>query len=280
MKKFIVVTCATVALVLSAGMTQAATEKILIGTGEGRNGETWSVWTAEYYGKLVDELHSQQYLDNDPYKDAAVAYMRANSGESVDIRIYNHDPSSQDYQVLGSDPTGWYMESDVRSWIGVWNGESANDPSYSDTAGEWNLGGFYAFSTTLNMLYDFEKLSLDIFHDNEILAVYLTCAALGIDDEMIRSSYDGYENYQTPAVYDLPGPYEAGEYTLTIYMMNGKVGVGDIHHPWGTIFGPVGILVEGEASFDTSTSPEPATLLILGFGAAGAGLVVRRRNRK
>ena len=224
-------------------------------------------WTAAWYS-------TAGYSNYDPANNANMVDHYITGGFDQykvpgETRVYN-----------GEVGDCWATDVDGAPWIGIWNGLSAEDPSYSDLANAWNEGGYYTFSTAIAWWGSaLDNIELNIWHDNDLVGVILTDVAGNFIYKFDFNSV-GQENFDTPtfvAGYDLN--LDPGIYNLTVIVANGLSNyIPGSGQPgfWDLPYGPVGIRVEGTASGQGST-PEPATLAILGTGLLGTMLMRRRK---
>ena len=201
-------------------------------------------------------------------------------------------------RVYGSvKPPSWYQsELGNHNWIGAYNGASkgAGDDFFGDQYGNWNLPGYYSFTSTefdvVGSKASPGMLGIDFWNDNAILGIVLYKD--GIFDrswttELAGVPYNNYENSTSLNINDL----ETGTYQLMFVLANGfPVGDPGNNSPnndqWIgddnlVAIGPVGLMVNVSVMDGKGTiTPEPATFAVIGLGMLGAGFVARRRNRK
>ena len=221
-------------------------------------------------------------------------------------RVYN---TSWDYNTLGNwdGSFGWNMDNvsnldNPGHWIGMRNGLSANDilmnPDtwINDTLGAWNLSGYYSFQTTFSLADAHTGINFNFWNDNAVIGISLVNSVGGswnLMDYIIggTTAIDDYWNHST--VFN-DSIFDAGDYTLTFYLINGLNETSLQYAEWANRFfeweqlgrvcgwsgplGPVGLRVEGTMGGD-AVVPEPATLAVLGLGLAGLGLMRARRKK-
>ena len=201
-------------------------------------------------------------------------------------------------RVYGSvKPPSWFQTpGGDHNWIGAYNGasEGAGDDFFGDQYGDWNLPGYYSFTSTefgvVGSAGSLGMLGIEYWNDNAILGIvlykngaeYLTWT--GSD---VSPFYNNYMDHNILNIENL----ETGTYQLMFVLANGFP-IGDPgnnspnNNTWTgddnlVAIGPVGLMVNVSVYNGRNVlTPEPATFALFGLGMLGAGFVARRRNRK
>ena len=162
---------------------------------------------------------------------------------------------------------------------------------YSDSTGNASVNGFYAYKYDITAPNSdgWFTLRLDMQADDYITAVYLNGLTIwgAVEDADIHAGQSMVQDWT--GTLNLGGfslgeqKYDLAEYllddlTLSLIFVVHNTGQGSINDA-----NPTGLYVSGRYAFGTdaieNSTPEPATLLILGIGLSGLGVARLRRRR-
>ena len=233
----------------------------------------------------------------------ALAMLVAVVGVKADTIIsYTGDTTSTWYvkTVAGYDDS--YVASVNGDWFTVENKASVVDPSFvNDGGGDSGWGktidctdvmwisasdsglvpnGYYSYGTTIsgNLLENSVNwLALELFSDDQLRAIYINGIKVqgifGVDSDQNWIETITYKVGLNTKNWD-----KDGDNIIEFIIYNDDRDGGG---PEGnrTNLSGMAVMISGSEDNPFSHTPEPATLLILGFGAVGAGFAARRRMK-
>ena len=297
--------------------TPAFAETITVQTGV--NPENWTIkYYGEYPQKDGDTVINYRNYDKrlSVAEDIANGIIALDTN-GLNGGVYNDTNKGIRYYGKG-DAEGegaTYGDGAYKSWIGrdkgtrppvevigVYNGFSAGDPNYHNAQSQttdsqslsWNLGGFYTFEYVFNLADALTMVSIEgnVWIDNSLFAVQL----VGPDDFMewikwgegIESAdwvasgtkQGGELDYPIAIVANFVDDLAVGEYKLIFYGMNGyTTDDGTSTNTCGPMAFAADLEITGSSEGAGGTTPEPATMLIVGLGLFGAGVAARRKMK-
>lgn len=242
--------CAALLLLMSA----AAMAETVVQFGTFEDDVTKGRWSQAYYAATQDQNWTYNFADDVKVADrTALAYTEIDS-------------------VVNPQNSAWAEREGLEGAIKAqWIGDA-------DSAGP----GYHFFKYAVDNLDLATVASFSASADNRLVALFVN----GIDVTEVfgiqgapysGNEYAAFNDYNLSTGYDSLAAYLEGSANNTttefvFVVLNTEQSNAD---------SPVGLNVEfsGQIKSETPTTPEPATLAILGLGVLGAGLV-RRRNRK